>query len=235
MARSDGTASGGDPVKLPRIETRCLHKSYQHDIRALDDVSLIVPDGSFALILGASGSGKTTLLSIMSLIDRPTDGSLLYAGEDVTKLSDAGRSRLRRRIGIVTQDFALISGLSVWENVTYPQIPGGMARSERKRHAEVALERVGLTHRMNARAQELSGGERQRTAIARALVGKPEVFILDEPTSNLDDVTGQRVTEAIREEYSRGATIVVASHDSRFEKLATEAIELVNGRRRIAA
>jgi putative ABC transport system ATP-binding protein len=212
------------------LEVRNLSKHYRNGVYALDDVSLILPARSFTLLTGPSGSGKTTLLAMLASLDRPTSGTVLFAGEDLTRYSDAGLARIRRRIGYVAQDFALISGLPVWENVTCPLIPRGIRRTERRRIAADVLGQVGLGARSTAKPRQLSGGEQQRVAIARALAGKPEVLLADEPTSNLDDETGRIVIALLAEAHAAGATVVVASHDSRMASVATRRVEMVGGR-----
>jgi putative ABC transport system ATP-binding protein len=217
-------------MTAPALEVRNLGKHYRNGVRALDDVSLVLPAGSFTLLSGPSGSGKTTLLAMFASLDRPTSGTVFFAGQDLTRHSDVGLARVRRRIGYVAQDFALIPGLPVWENVTYPLIPRGIRRTERRRIANDVLARIGLSARTTAKPRQLSGGEQQRVAVARALAGKPEVLLADEPTSNLDDETGRNVIALLAEAHAAGATVVVASHDSRMAIVATQRVEMERGR-----
>ncbi|HKB03982.1 MAG TPA: ABC transporter ATP-binding protein [Gemmataceae bacterium] len=221
-----------DPA-APVLEARNLSKSYRRgatEVRALTDVSLTIPAGSFILLTGPSGSGKTTLLALLAALDRPSSGTVLFAGRDLSAHSDVGLARVRRRLGFIAQDFALIPGLSAWENVTYPLIPRGVRRAERRGVAAELLTRLGLLDRLNARPRELSGGEQQRVAVARALAGRAEVVLADEPTSNLDEATARGVIELLAEVHRDGRTVVVATHDPRLTALATAKYELAAGR-----
>lgn len=218
------------------LEARQLVKTYRTggagEVRALDDVSLAVPGGSFTLLSGPSGSGKTTLLAILGGLERPSRGEVLFAGRDLARCSDTELARCRRRMGFVFQDFALIPGLPVWENITYPLIPRGVGRRERRRRADDLLARFGLSGRGSAKPRELSGGEQQRVALARALAGRPELLLADEPTSNLDPAAGRIVIEAFAELVRDGVTVVVASHDSALIPLAERICEMEGGRLR---
>jgi putative ABC transport system ATP-binding protein len=215
------------------LATRSLSKTYRAgttaEVRAVRDVTLDVPAGSFTLLKGPSGSGKTTLLALLGGLDRPTDGQVLLDGRDVGACSDAERARMRRRMGFVFQDFALLPGLPAWDNATYHLIPRGVRRAERRRLAVEQLTPLGLGARLEARPAELSGGEQQRLAIARALIGTPEVLMADEPTSNLDEAAVEVVIVQLRAANSAGASLVVASHDSRLAPLATQSVSLAAG------
>jgi ABC-type lipoprotein export system ATPase subunit len=220
-------------VSVPALELRQVGKYYgagPAEVRALEGVSLVVPAGSFTLLAGPSGSGKTTLLALLGGLERPTRGQVLFAGRDLGACSDVELARLRRRVGLVFQDFALIPGLPVWENVTYPLIPRGARRGERYRLAQEWLGRLDLAGRAGARPRELSGGEQQRVALARALAGGPEVVLADEPTSGLDPAAGVAVIALLRQAHAEGKTVVAASHDPRLEALATRVCELGAGR-----
>lgn len=180
---------------------------------------------------GPSGSGKTTLLNIIGTLDRPTDGKVFVYDEDITSFSDIGLSRLRReKIGIIFQDFHLIPRLSSWENVSYPLIPSGFSFKERFERAKSLLEKMELGDRLDHTPEELSGGQQQRVAIARALINNPEIIIADEPTSNIDDETGRHILEILKELKTRGVTILVATHDARFEEAADEIFKMRDGR-----
>jgi putative ABC transport system ATP-binding protein len=216
------------------LEVRQLCKFHRAgsaaEVRALQDVSLAVPARSFTLLTGPSGSGKTTLLAVLGTLERPTRGQVLFDGRDLDGCSDVELTRLRRRIGFVFQDFALIPGLPVWENITYPLIPRGVPRGERYRLAGALLERFGLADKIAARPGEMSGGEQQRVALARALAGRPEVVLADEPTSNLDEEAGRAVIALLRQAHAEGTTVVASSHDPRLEAVATRVCELEGGR-----
>jgi putative ABC transport system ATP-binding protein len=216
------------------LEARQLCKFYRAgstaEVRALQDVSLEVPAGSFTLLTGPSGSGKTTLLALLGGLERPTRGQVLFAGRDLSACSDVELARLRRRMGFVFQDFALVPGLPAWENVTYPLIPRGVSRAERFRRARELLGGFGLADKLAARPPELSGGEQQRVAVARALAGRPEVLLADEPTSNLDEESGRAVVDLLRQAHGEGTTVVVSSHDPRLVAVAARVCELGAGR-----
>jgi putative ABC transport system ATP-binding protein len=211
-----------------------LSKSYRAGARdrkwAIEDVSLEVPAGAFALFTGPSGSGKTTLLALLGGLERPTQGQALLFGRDLARCSGTELARLRRRLGFVFQDFALIRGLPVWENVTYPLVPRGVSRRARYVLAQDWLSRLGLGELLVRRPTELSGGEQQRVAIARALAGGPEVVLADEPTSNLDEGAASTVAELLRATHAEGKTIILATHDTRLAALATHVYALEGGR-----
>jgi putative ABC transport system ATP-binding protein len=218
---------------MSTVEVRQLCKTYRAgsagEVRAVSDVSLEIATGSFVLLAGPSGSGKTTLLSLIGALERPTSGQVLIAGRSLGDCSDTELTRIRRRIGFVFQDSALIFGLHVWENMTYPLIPRGVRRSERLDLARELLERLGVAGKEMARPGELSGGELQRIAIGRALIGQPELILADEPTSNLDEESAAKVIELLHQVHTEGKTIVVSSHDPRIESLATQVFRLAAG------
>jgi putative ABC transport system ATP-binding protein len=193
-------------------------------------VTLAVLRGSFTALTGASGSGKSTLLALMSALDRPTSGQVLFDGNDLASFSGPALARVRRRMGFIFQDFALIPDLSVWENITYPLIPRAVPRARRRHIAQSLLDRFGPADRMMSPARELSGGEQQRVAIARALAGEPEILFADEPTSNLDPVTANAVKTLLVELSSGGTTVVIATHDPQLSAQATHRHELRAGR-----
>lgn len=216
------------------LEARQLCKFFRPGatgvIRALEDVSLSIETGSCSVLTGPSGSGKTTLLALLGALQRPTRGQVLFQGRPLDRCSDVELARVRRRLGIVFQDFSLIPGLPVWENITYPLIPRGVGRAERYRRAEELLSRFGLREKLLVRPKELSGGEQQRVAIARALAGQPEVVLADEPTSNLDPASAQVVLSALREIHAGGKTVVLSSHDPQLVALANQVVRLDAGR-----
>jgi len=213
----------------PLLEARAVGKCYGGGVSVLTDVSLAVPSGSFVVVTGPSGSGKTTLLAVLGALARPMRGTVLFAGQELNSLSDVGLARVRRRIGFVPQDFALIPGLTVWENISYPLIPRGVRLADRRRSADEVLDRLGLADRRLARARVLSGGEQQRVAIARALVGRPEAVLADEPTSNLDEPSAGVVIGLLDEVRQAGGAVVVSSHDPRILERATAVCELSRG------
>jgi putative ABC transport system ATP-binding protein len=216
------------------FETRALCKYYRAgtpaEVRALDDVSLSVERGSLTVVTGSSGSGKTTLLALLGGLERATRGQVLFDGKSLADCSGMELARIRRRVGFVFQDFALIPNLSVGENIIYPLIPRGVPHSERQRRARELLARLGIEDKFYSPARDLSGGERQRVGVARALAGEPEALLADEPTSNLDPETADALLTLLRERHAAGTTLVLTSHDPRVLALATRRYHLVAGR-----
>jgi putative ABC transport system ATP-binding protein len=220
------------------LEARAVCRAYRagprEQVRAVDGVTLEVERGGFTLLTGPSGSGKTTLLALLGALERATGGQVLFEGKDLGECSDAELARVRRRMGFVFQDFALIPTLTAAENVVYPLIPRGVPREERDRRARELLARLGMAERLTARARTLSGGEQQRVAIARALAGRPEVVLADEPTSNLDPETARTLLRLFEEVRAGGGTVVLSSHDPAVVALATRVYELDRGRLKAA-
>lgn len=219
----------------PIIKTESLSKWYNpgrtNEVRAVEGVSLEILENQSVVLYGPSGSGKTTLLSLMGTIDRPTAGKIFLQGRDVTQFSDLELSRIRREmIGFVFQSFNLFSGLSAWENVSYPLVPMGVNASERFERAKTLLERLGLGDRLHHSPEELSGGEQQRVAIARALINNPQILIADEPTSNIDADSIERLLEILAELKKEGKTIIVSSHDPIFKSHGDVLFSLDRGR-----
>ena len=223
----------GDAGIPPVLELVDVVKEYPGDppVAALAGVSLRIGAGELVAIVGPSGSGKSTLLHVMGTLERPTRGAVRIAGEDTSAMSDKQLSGLRaRRLGFVFQQFFLMDGLSVLDNVADGLLYRGGRLSERRRLATVAIERVGLAHRLGHRPNQLSGGEQQRTAIARALAGRPALVMADEPTGNLDSVTGAAILELLRELHDEGTTIVVITHDLDVARAMDRRVEIRDGR-----
>ncbi len=196
------------------IELSQVTKEYPGAVTALRAVSLSVPAGDQVAVVGPSGSGKTTMLTILGTLERPTSGAVRVAGYDTIKASDRELAGLRaHRIGFVFQAFHLQESMTAVDNVATGMLYTGMALGQRRSLARLALERVGLGHRLDFKPRQLSGGERQRVAIARALAKRPAIILADEPTGNLDSRSGAGVLSLLHELGSDGATLVLITHD----------------------
>ena len=201
-------------------------------VKAVNEVTVSVAPGEFVALVGRSGSGKTTLLNLLAGLDRPSAGKVWFEGRDMSQMSERDLVGLRReRIGFVFQSFGLIPLLSAFENVELPLHIAGVSWRDRRRRANEALDLVGLTGRSGHRPYELSGGEQQRVAIARALVADPSVLFADEPTGELDSVTGQTIGGIMRDiGASRGVTVVTATHDLLLADMADRRYQMADGR-----
>jgi len=183
-------------------------------VRAVDDLSLVIAQNEFLALLGSSGSGKSTLLNLIGGLDRPTSGSIVSNGQNIAALSSPDLARYRRNtVGMIFQSFNLLTRMTLEENVELPLRLAEVDRPERAGRVREALERVRLTHRLGHRPAELSGGEQQRVAIARALVNRPKILLADEPTGNLDSVTGEVILTLLQEQTKYGMTIVMVTHE----------------------
>ncbi len=217
---------------MPLIETRGLTKLYRMGdsvVRALDGVDLSIDHGEFIAITGPSGSGKSTMMHLLGCLDRPTAGTYLFDGQDVSNFSDARLAEIRnRQIGFVFQTFNLINRTTAAENVAVPLFYA--RKTALQQPAGRALERVGLSARATHLPSELSGGERQRVAIARAIVNDPLLLMADEPTGNLDSRTGAQIMRIFRELNDQGVTIVMVTHEPEIAEQARRIVQMRDGK-----
>ena len=196
------------------IELKNVFKVYKNGVSALADINLTIKKGEFVFIIGQSGSGKSTLTKLLYREERPNRGEVLVGGVNVSKLRNGNVYKLRRKIGVVFQDFKLLPKLTVYENVAYPLETYGMSRSEIREKVLTALDRVGLKERMHSFPNELSGGEQQRVGLARAIVNEPKLIICDEPTGDLDPKLSREVMDFIEKiNKELGSTVIMATHD----------------------
>ena len=200
-------------------------------VKALDGVSFTIRRGQYVAIMGPSGSGKSTLLNILGCLDRPTSGSYLLNGTDVSRMSDNELSDHRlKNLGFVFQSFHLIPQLTVLDNIEMPMFYLGVPKGERERRARELAERVEIDHRLAHLPSVLSGGQRQRVAVARALANDPAVLLADEPTGNLDSKTSVQIMGIFQELYSQGKTIIVVTHEPDIDAYAKSHIVVKDGR-----
>lgn len=195
------------------IQLYNVSKAYQRDQAALADITLKVGKGEFVYLTGPSGAGKSTFLKLLYCAERPSRGQILINGRNITRFGAARIPYLRRNLGIVFQDFKLLTRRTVFENVAFPLEVQGRKRYEVSKKVYQTLKQVGLEHRLNHYPLQLSGGEQQRVAVARALVVDPLILLADEPTGNLDPEVTLDIMELFKSANARGTTVVMATHD----------------------
>ncbi|MBR6538708.1 MAG: ABC transporter ATP-binding protein [Bacteroides sp.] len=217
-------------IKLTGINK--IYRTNEIETQALENVNLEVKKGEFLSIMGPSGCGKSTLLNIIGLLDTPTSGTIEINGTHTEAMDDKQLAAFRNKtLGFVFQSFHLINSLNVIDNVELPLLYRKMSASERTALAKQVLERVGLSHRMHHMPTQLSGGQCQRVAVARAIVGNPEIILADEPTGNLDSKMGAEVMELLKELNQKdGRTIVMVTHNEDQAKQTTRTIRFFDGR-----
>lgn len=215
------------------LELRNIKKIYDMGsvkVEVLNGITLKVNQGEFLSVMGPSGSGKSTLMNMIGCLDIPTSGEYYLDGREISTYSERQLSKVRNeKIGFIFQKFNLLTKLTAYENVELPLIYRGMSHRERKERTLEALEKVGLTERMNHRPTELSGGQQQRVAIARALAGSPPVLLADEPTGNLDSKSGNDIMKLIKNLNSEGKTIVLITHDGEVARQAQKTVTIKDG------
>ena len=214
----------------PALSLEAVTKAYPGEVFALRGVTVDVADGEQVAVVGPSGSGKTTMLTVMGTLERPTRGDVLVAGYDVGQASDGDLAGLRAyAIGFVFQGFHLQEAMSVVDNVALGMLYTGQPLGQRREVARTALDRVGLSHRLEFKPKQLSGGERQRVAIARAIAKRPAIILADEPTGNLDSRSGGEVIDLLHRLASDGATLVLITHDERIAAGFARRVQMRDG------
>lgn len=215
------------------IEVKNVYKTYgsgENAFDAIKGISISIENGSFVSLVGKSGSGKSTMLHLMAALDEPTSGEVLIDGKDISQLSKNEKCLLRNeKIGFIFQSFYLEENYTVFKNVEMPLIINGMAKSERKKLVQDALDKVGLKSKMKNKASKLSGGEKQRVAIARAIVNNPEIIFADEPCGNLDTENGEIIMSMLENLAKQGVTVVLVTHNLEDANKAERVITLKDG------
>jgi len=213
------------------IELKNVYKRYQNGVSALVDINLSISKGEFVFIIGESGSGKSTLIKLLYRQEKPTSGEVIVGGVNVAKLRNGKVYKLRRKLGIVFQDYKLLPRKTVYENVAFALEVYGLKGSEIREKTLKAIELVGLKDKLRSYPDELAGGQQQRVSIARAIVNEPKVLICDEPTGNLDPKISMEIMEVIdRINQELGTTIIMATHDERIvNKMKKRVITIKNG------
>lgn len=216
------------------IEIKDMSKIYnpgENEVRALDGIDLTISEREFVAIIGHSGSGKSTLMNMLGCLDTPTEGSYMLHGTDVSDMEDDELSDVRNKeIGFIFQGFHLIPNLTAVENVALPLIYRGVGKKEREKLALKALEKVGLSHRLDHRPAQMSGGQQQRVAIARAIAQAPPIILADEPTGNLDSNSTKEIMQILKDLYNEGRTVILITHDNEIAEQANRVITISDGK-----
>ena len=198
-----------DGIKMTHVK-----KQYKNGVTAIHDMNLNIEKGDFVFIIGSTGCGKSTLIKMIYREEKPTSGKIMVGGVDVAKLRNSKVYKIRRKIGVVFQDFKLLNKSTVYENVAFALEVLGLPKSEIYSKVVKALDLVGLKHKAKQYPTQLSGGEQQRVAIARSIVNGPKLLICDEPTGNLDEVTSMEIMNVLEEINKMGTTIIMVTHDT---------------------
>ncbi len=219
------------PPVAELVHVSKLYGSGDTEVRALDDLSLTVQQGDYLAVMGASGSGKSTAMNILGCLDRPSSGSYRLNGTDVDSLDDDELADLRnQQLGFVFQQFHLLPQLSAIDNVMLPMIYARVPKEERRRRALAALDRVGLSHRLENKPNQLSGGQQQRVALARAIINEPAMLLADEPTGALDSHTTEEVLSLFGDLNAQGITILLVTHETEVGARADRVVHFRDGR-----
>ena len=213
------------------IRFKNVTKKYKNVVNAVNDISLSIQKGDFVFIIGSTGCGKSSLIKMLYREEKPTSGKILLGGIDVAKLKNWRVYKIRRKIGVVFQDFKLLQKLTVYENVAFALEIFGLPKSEIFKRVTKVLDLVGLKNKAKQYPTQLSGGEQQRVAIARAIINEPKLLICDEPTGNLDETTSMEIMEVLNEVNKLGTTIIMVTHDTEIvDKMKKRVILLDSGR-----
>lgn len=214
------------------IRIKHVEKKYKNGVTAIYDLNIAIEKGSFVFVIGGSGSGKSTLIKMLYREEKPTKGQIIVGGLDVAKLKDKKVYKLRRKLGIVFQDYRLLPKLTVYENVAFALEVIGAKKDEIRENVLKALEEVGLKNKIHNYPDQLSGGEQQRVAIARAIVNNPKLLLCDEPTGNLDPEKSMEIMKVLENiNKTRGTTIIMATHDKEIvNSMKKQVLTLKEGR-----
>ncbi len=225
-------AAVGEAQTLVRLANiRKLYRTRELETTALDDVSMEVRQGEFVAVMGPSGCGKSTLLNVVAMIDTPTSGQYFLGTEEVSRYNETRLVELRKQtVGFIFQSFNLIDDLTVYENVELPLLYQGVSRSRRRTRVREVLELVDLLSRAKHKPPQLSGGQQQRVAVARAVVGDPQLIVADEPTGNLDTRNGEDVMDMLTTLNEQGATVLMVTHSPTHAQRAHRIINMLDGR-----
>lgn len=219
------------PPVAELVHVSKVYGSGDTEVRALNDLSLTVQQGDYLAVMGASGSGKSTAMNILGCLDRPSSGSYRLNGTDVDSLDDDELADLRnQQLGFVFQQFHLLPQLSAIDNVMLPMIYARVPKEERRRRAMAALDRVGLSHRLENKPNQLSGGQQQRVALARAIINDPAMLLADEPTGALDSHTTEEVLSLFGDLNAQGITILLVTHETEVGARADRVVHFRDGR-----
>lgn len=208
-----------------------VEKQYKNGVTALYNLNLSIKKGEFVFVIGASGSGKSTLIKMMYREERPSKGQMIIGGIDVAKLRNGKVYKLRRKLGVVFQDYKLLPKLNVYENVAFALEVIGMNKAEIRKRVIKVLKLVGLKEKVKSYPSQLSGGEQQRVAIARAIAKNPKLLLCDEPTGALDSKTGKKILELLQQTCKdMGMTVIIITHNSAMAGIANKVIKMKNGK-----